>query len=105
MQLRVSVDFMFLHWLCKSFFQPTSRRGVYAKTSRFHLLYRGSTQHDIYIPWQVKVLNDNDNKHFFLNGFNGFNGFIYHTCTTLHKKNEYKKEKKVEGTGFTTRGG
>ena len=31
--------------------------------------------------------------------------FIYHTCTTLHKKNEYKKEKKVEGTGFTTRGG
>ena len=23
-----------------------------------------------------------------------FNGFIYHTCTTLNKKNEYKKEKR-----------
>ena len=29
---------------------------------------------------------------------NGFNGFlIYHTCTTLQKKNEYKKEKKGRG--------
>ena len=23
-----------------------------------------------------------------------FNGFIYHTCTTLHKKNKYKNEKR-----------
>ena len=28
--------------------------------------------------------------------YNGSTVFIYHTCTTLHKKNEYKKEKKVE---------
>ena len=40
-----------------------------------------------------------------LKRFQRFQRFLFTTCTSLHKKNEYKNEKKVEETGFTTLGG